>query len=915
MIEIVGRQQELESLAVFADEAKARPSALVLEGDAGMGKSTLWLAGVERGRAHFRVLSSRPAEAERNLAYIGLGDLLGASLDELLPALAPPRRRVLEVALILQETAGDRVDIRTLGMAVLDSLQLLAESGPVLIAIDDVQWFDDSSARVLALALRRLRTEDVRLLLARRVGSDGSASEVERAFDAEQIERLHVGPVSVGALQGLLKARLGKAFARPTLLRLHEASGGNPFYALELGRALDPAVVAADPTQPLPVPASLERLMRARLADLSEETRGALLLVAAAGRASPGLLHAAGVSGDALEPAVAANVLEHTDSVIRFSHPLLASTLYRDRSMKDRRFAHRLLAGIVEDPLGRARHLAFAADGPDAAAAAVLDEAAAQAEKRGAIGVAAELGEHARRLTPREAVGDRHRRTIVAGRMHLAAGNPRRARTLAETLLPRAPAGRLRAEALNLLSDVEGETDPTRAIALRREALVESDGDSALQSAIHSWLAVGVRQVEGLRVAEHHALLSLELAEPLGDGALLAQSLTTLGLIRFNRGQADAVGLVERAYDTAVAIGDFEQRLKACVDLAHVLTWSGRLDEARRLLEAAYAEVAGRYEPESAAILWYLCLVELHAGRFELAADYGDRQREIFLQYALDGREDPTTVWIVARVAASRGDLGRARALSERGRMLADGRPLALSGHDAVLGLVEAWQGSLQAALEHFAAAETDRRDSGTGEPSMYWWRADYAEALLEAGDVDRAVALLDMWEADARRLGREPVLAQVARSRGLVAAARGDVEQALTLLEAAVERHEAVEDPFGCARALLALGVVRRRARQKRAAREAIEAALHAFESIGAAGWAAKAQSELGRIGARSRESGLTAAERRVAVLVAEGRTNREVAKALFLGERTVASHLTHIYAKLEVRSRTELARKVQMF
>jgi DNA-binding CsgD family transcriptional regulator len=197
----------------------------------------------------------------------------------------------------------------------------------------------------------------------------------------------------------------------------------------------------------------------------------------------------------------------------------------------------------------------------------------------------------------------------------------------------------------------------------------------------------------------------------------------------------------------------------------------------------------------------------------------------------------------------------------------------------------------------------------------MYWWRADYAEALLEVGDVDAAVALLDTWEAGARRLGRDPVLAQVARSRGLVAAARGDVEQALTLLEAAVERHEAVDDPFGRARALLALGVARRRARQKRAAREAIEAARRAFESVGAAGWAAKAQSELGRIGARSREGGLTAAERRVAVLVAEGRTNREVAKALFLGERTVASHLTHIYAKLEVRSRTELARKVQTF
>jgi DNA-binding CsgD family transcriptional regulator len=145
------------------------------------------------------------------------------------------------------------------------------------------------------------------------------------------------------------------------------------------------------------------------------------------------------------------------------------------------------------------------------------------------------------------------------------------------------------------------------------------------------------------------------------------------------------------------------------------------------------------------------------------------------------------------------------------------------------------------------------------------------------------------------------------------VAAARRDLEQALSVLEQAVARHEAVGDPFGRARARLALGVVSRRARQKRVAREAIESAVASFETLGATGWAAKARAELGRIGGRTRGEGLTGAERRVADLVAEGRTNREVAAALFLGERTVASHLTHIYAKLGVRSRTELARRLR--
>jgi DNA-binding CsgD family transcriptional regulator len=153
-------------------------------------------------------------------------------------------------------------------------------------------------------------------------------------------------------------------------------------------------------------------------------------------------------------------------------------------------------------------------------------------------------------------------------------------------------------------------------------------------------------------------------------------------------------------------------------------------------------------------------------------------------------------------------------------------------------------------------------------------------------------------------------VLAHVTRCRGLLAAGEGDVERALVLLEEAASQHEEVGDPYGRARALLALGVVRRRARQKRAARDAIREALSGFEELGAATWVEKARNELGSIGGRRREEGLTAAERRVAALVAEGRTNREVAAALFLGERTVASHLTHIYAKLGIRSRTELAR-----
>jgi DNA-binding CsgD family transcriptional regulator len=161
-------------------------------------------------------------------------------------------------------------------------------------------------------------------------------------------------------------------------------------------------------------------------------------------------------------------------------------------------------------------------------------------------------------------------------------------------------------------------------------------------------------------------------------------------------------------------------------------------------------------------------------------------------------------------------------------------------------------------------------------------------------------------------RIPRERVLAHVTRCRGLIAAAQGSIDEGLSFLEEAVAQQDEVGDAFGRARALLALGVVRRRARQKRPAREAIQEALGGFEQLGAATWIEKARSELGGISGRTREDGLTAAERRVAVLVAAGRTNREVAAELFLGERTVAGHLTRIYAKLGVRSRTELARRL---
>ena len=311
-----------------------------------------------RGRNGLRVLSSRPAETEYDLAHVGLGDLLEDVLDEVLPTLTLPRRRALEVALLRDEAPGERVDRRALAVALRDVLQLLGEREPILVAVDDVQWLDASSAGALAFALRRLAPSRVLVLLARRLAPGTAAqrrTELERALAPEDLQRLPVGPLSAGALHRVLLDRLGRPFARQTLLRIHERSDGNPFFALELARALDADV---DPLEPLPVPETLDELLRARIAGFPASTHEALALVAALGTTSDSFLARAGVAPDALEPAVAAHVIARDAGAIRFTHPLLSSVVYRDLG-DERRRVHARIARLVDDPVLRALHVAL----------------------------------------------------------------------------------------------------------------------------------------------------------------------------------------------------------------------------------------------------------------------------------------------------------------------------------------------------------------------------------------------------------------------------------------------------------------------------------------------------------------------------------------------------------------------------
>jgi DNA-binding CsgD family transcriptional regulator len=901
--ETVGRDEELERIGAFLDVPDESPSALVLEGDAGIGKSTLWASGVDAARERgLLVLSARPAEAERKLAGAVLGDLLEDVLPDVLPALSPPQRRALELVLLLEDPTGSRVEPRTLGVAVRSSLQSLADERPLLLAIDDDQWVDPLSAAALSFALRRLEGCRVVLLLSRRPRV-GAGPWLEEGIEGDRVARVAVRPLSLGAVQALVRGRLGRTLSRQLLLRVHDVSGGNPFYALELARGLGDEL---DPTLPLAVPDRLEDLVLARLEALPEATRDELAVAAAVGRAPLALF---GEAADALEPAFAAQIAEESAGIVQFTHPLLASVLYQGLSAGERRRAHGRAAAAATDALQRARHEALAAAAPDAEIAAALEEAAGQAHERSAPATAAELAEHSVRLTPPGNLAHAHRRTLVAARAHLAAGDGARARSLIREVLSRTPDGAGRANALVALAE---HGPPVERVARLLEALPHAAADPSLEVVIHERLAVYGRLARGRHWALQHAEKAVELAGRRDDAVRSAGAATVLATLRFDFGEPGADRLAERAYEHAVAVGEADQIDASIRTLCHVLAWSGRGDPARAFLEARHREWSGRDEQVSATTLWYLALVELWAGRWQTAAEHAERARELHLQY---DAELPQDSFVRALVAAHRGELERARSIAAAGLELARRQGGFFAGLEAIPGIVALWSGDAESAETFLARADEVAREGGWGEPAMHWWRADRIEALLELARVDEAVGLLDAWEADARRVGRDRVLAQVARCRGLVAAATGHVEPAIELLERAVAEHETVGDPFGRARALLALGIVRRRAKQQGAARESLTGALRGFEEVGASTWVDRAAAELGRIPGRTRIDGLTPAERRVAELVAAGRTNREVAAALFLGERTVASHLTHIYAKLGIRSRTELAAKVQTF
>ncbi|MGZ5351311.1 MAG: AAA family ATPase, partial [Actinomycetota bacterium] len=268
--DVIGREPELAILDRFLDAIPAGPGALLLSGEAGIGKTTVWKEGLDGARRRrYRTLSCGPVEAETRLSYAALGDLLETVLEEALPTLPEPQRRALEVALLRAPSSGARADQRAVSLAVLGCLRSVATSTPVVVAIDDIQWMDLPSVRVLQFVARRLNEEAVGLMTTAR-GTDPNEDPlgVAGALPEDHVYRVHVGALSVDAIDRMLRDKVGESFPRTTLLGLHETSGGNPFFAQEIGRALLRRGVEMAAGERPPIPERLQELVEDRLEGL-----------------------------------------------------------------------------------------------------------------------------------------------------------------------------------------------------------------------------------------------------------------------------------------------------------------------------------------------------------------------------------------------------------------------------------------------------------------------------------------------------------------------------------------------------------------------------------------------------------------------------------------------------------------------
>lgn len=914
---LLGRESDLR---VLTDVLNGGGSA-VATGDPGVGKSSLLkVADQLAQRGGRRVLSVTPTQFDRGLPFAGLAELIAQVPDGVDRSLPEPQRRGLAIALQREQLDGPAVDALAVPLAVQGLLTQLCESEPVALIIDDLQWLDHASLGSLGFALRRIAVDPERLSILVGTRPEASGSDLVRSLP-EPRQEFTLRPLEDWAIGQLLRTRLGARWTPPVSAGVARVSGGNPFLALMIAQAMQSDLSTwrwsgQDGHDPVfPVPPSLTGLLCEKVTLLPQEARDVLLLVSAAGRLT--LAQLQGIVEDAqlrvaVESAADWDVASvGAESLVTFTHPLLASAIYDVASPAQRRRAHRILADVLDDPVERARHRSRSITVPDEAVARELEQAADLSRARGAQQLAGELVEAAALATPAGvenaaglgrwlravdtfaragdelaaqaaleqgsalAVLQEQQAQVLLRRVRLAE-DITTARSLGEDALRLAPEGsEVRAELVQLLGAIcRAEGDGTRALELTELAINEAVARKRFDVQLR---ALNERVMVERQWGVGDPLKTLQEIERLADTAALDPRSAEIAFTRsffaaWNDGTAERHA--RQGIGWAIEDGRYGDLPQLYISLILVLIRASKVGEAEAALEAANRSGA-----------W-----TTHAGAWAASAGPQEDMAQIL-------------------VKAHAGDLDEARgwARAALARQAIRGSSYWRGGFLAQLGFVETSARNWHAALEPLRELAGIFASTGMVDLEQLLWGVDYADAALQVGvteEVEVAISVLRRQGA----AGRPEATLAANRCQALLTAARGDVDNALNELVRVVDQ-PASESPFEAARSRLALGQVYRRGGYKGMANQALQAAATSFADLGMPRWAERALDEAERVGLHPTTSALTATESRVAELVGSGHSNQETAAELFMSVKTVEANLTRIYRKLGVRSRTELA------
>jgi DNA-binding CsgD family transcriptional regulator len=881
---------------------------LLIEGEPGIGKTTLWLAAVELARDKgFLVLSARAAAAESVLAYTALADLLDGVPASAWADLPEPQRAAVDQVLLRADN-GSSTDQRAVAAAFLSVVECLSADGPLLVAIDDLQWIDPSSMHVVAFASRRL-TGPVGILGS--VRTDGGGGAWLQMPRPDALNRIQLHPLGIHDLHAAVSARLRRPFSRPTMGRIHEVSGGNPFYAIELARAIADGAPGVETT----LPRTLADVVRNRINGLDPDVHEALLAASCLPSPTVELVSSATISDDErlielLENAENKGIIAIDGNQIHFAHPLLARGVYTEAAPGQRRTMHRRLADIVDEPELRARHLALAATSGDEVTLGALDTAAESARTRGAPAAAAELVDLAISLG-----GDTVERRLRSALYHFDAGDQERAHTVLEETIEQLAPGDLRAEALSRLAVVRLYGDGFfEGARLLQRALSEVRFDSPLRVQILITLAYSLLNSNQPRASVEMAEEAVAQAERLNQPHLLGLALGMRVILRFLCGE----GFDEVNLDRAVALEDPDiftpLVFRPSVQRALLLEWTGRPEESHHVLDAVRRRCLEKGEEgELVFIAQHVVLSSIWRGDFVeaglVAEDAMERARQL-------GGDTPLFLanGMRAKLAAYAGREADARQAAEEAIEIGrrTGAFRLVERVVAALGFLEVSLGRYEAAMATMEPLVTsfDPASTPTELPNAAFL-TDAIEALIQVGRGAEAEPLIDALERNGEHQDRAWMIAVGGRGRSMLLAARGDLHGAGAIAARAMAEHDRLPMPFERARTLLLLGQLQRRQRKKESASASLQEALDIFERLHVPLWADRARAELVRANVGPRQSGqLTPSEQRVAELAASGMKNRDVATALFISPKTVEANLARIYRKLGIKSRAELGR-----